>query len=291
MLNFTRKPAAAGLFAAILGLGLAMATPAGAAVPDNAAVPTTDTAPAAAQSPAKYAPKGMPGLAPSRNLALSYLYGGVRQNAATDGVAATFTVARPELATGDFHTLAELAAQSADGRQIVEVGWTVDRAVNNGSTNPHLFVFHWVNGNPTCYNTCGFVLNGNPAIRPGSALPVNTQQTLRILFFQGNWWIGYNSTWIGHFPGTNWGGGFTRTGLVQLFGEVAANSFSPCTDMGNGNPAANAAAARIAAITYTNGPAVSLGLIQTHPALYTAVTAGANGARHGGPGTGVCPAR
>lgn len=46
--------------------------------------------------------------------------------------------------------------QSEDGRHIVEVGWTVDRELN-GDAQPHLFVYHWVDGQATCYNGCGFV--------------------------------------------------------------------------------------------------------------------------------------
>lgn len=80
--------------------------------------------------------------------ATSFLYGDAAQFAATDGLFATATIAQPALATGDSHSLAELAAQSADGRQIVEVGWTVDRGVN-GDSLPHLFVFHWVDGVPS----------------------------------------------------------------------------------------------------------------------------------------------
>ena len=43
--------------------------------------------------------------------------------------------AKPALATSDYHSLAELAVQSADGNHIVEVGWNVDRVVN-GDDDP-----------------------------------------------------------------------------------------------------------------------------------------------------------
>jgi hypothetical protein len=52
---------------------------------------------------------------------------------------ANVTVARPELAKVDSHSLAELAAESADARNIVEVGWTVDRSLFKDVTHPNLY--------------------------------------------------------------------------------------------------------------------------------------------------------
>ena len=55
-----------------------------------------------------------------------------------------------------------------------------------------------------------------------------------IEYYQGNWWYSYNGTWFGYLPGSVWSGGFVQSGLVQEFGEIAAGSTQPCTDMGNG---------------------------------------------------------
>jgi hypothetical protein len=244
----------------------------------DAAVPTAPV----------YAPKGAPpgagGVAPAAEI---YKYAGVRQYAVTTGMSALVTVARPELWAGDFHTLAELAAQSADRQQIVEIGWTVDRGVNRDDS-PHLFVFRWVNGSPGCYNGCGFVRNTAARARPGMLLNENIQPLFTISFQAGNWWLGYQSEWIGHFPGSLWGGGFTQTGLVQLFGEVDATGKTTCTDMGNGEPASQANSASIIAITYQNGPGVSLSTVETHPAAYTVRRVGSTSAHFGGPGHGTC---
>src|SRR4029453_8268692 len=54
-----------------------------------------------------------------------YSYGVGRQTVEADGVAAAVTIGRPKLDQNDWHSLAELAVQSADGQQVVEVGWTV----------------------------------------------------------------------------------------------------------------------------------------------------------------------
>lgn len=76
-----------------------------------------------------------------------YHYAGAYQYVTTSGVAAYLDQPQPCLATSDNHSLAEISVQSADGRQIVEVGWTVDRELN-GDAQPHLFVYHWVDRSP-----------------------------------------------------------------------------------------------------------------------------------------------
>jgi hypothetical protein len=203
------------------------------------------------------------------------------QAAETDGTWANLTIAKPELADGDFHTLAELAVQSADGQQIVEVGWHVDRAVN-GDSDPHLFVFHWKNREPGCYNGCGFTMYSK-TVKPGDTLPVGTQKRFGIQHSGGVWWIAYDSEWIGYFPDTLWEGKYTRGGLVQWFGEVAAASEKPCTDMGNGAPADKDTAARIGTISFTNGPDVKISTRATSD-LYSVVALSDRTFRYGGAG-------
>jgi len=213
--------------------------------------------------------------------ATTYFYSGSFQFAAADGMFANMTVAQPFLSGADSHTLAELAAQSADGRQIVEVGWTVDRALN-GDLNPRLFVFHWVDGVPTCYNGCGFI-QFSSAIRPGAWLG-NGVHSFTIQHFQGNWWIRLNSEWIGFFPDSLWGSRYTRTGLHQWFGEVAAFSGAPCTDMGNGLFSSSASAASISGMSNINGPAVSKSTNVTNANFYSGLSTGLTSMRFGGPG-------
>jgi hypothetical protein len=212
--------------------------------------------------------------------AATYFYASSYQFAVADGLFANATVAQPALGT-DSHTLFELAAQSADGQQIVEVGWTVDRGLN-GDLNPRLFVFHWVDRIPSCYNGCGFV-QYSATIRPGAWLG-NGTHSFTIQHYQGNWWIRLNSEWIGYYPDTLWGGRYTRTGLHQWFGEVAANSGSPCADMGNGLFASSLSAASVSGMSNINGPAVSKSSTVTNASFYSLVSTGSNSMRFGGPG-------
>ncbi|TCO54879.1 neprosin family prolyl endopeptidase [Actinocrispum wychmicini] len=239
------------------------------------------TAVPAAASTGHYGPKGNPNLVHANGIdALTFIYGYAAQSATADGSSATMTVAQPTLAAADFHSLAEIAAESADGQQIVEVGWNVDRGLN-GDAAPHLFVFHWVNGTATCYNGCGFVPVGPPMA--GMTVPTGNAQ-FAIQHFQGNWWLGYNNTWFGYFPDSLWNGTYTKVGLTQWFGEVAANSASPCTDMGNGLFASSVSAATISGIGFFNGPAVNFSANATNPALYTVNKTDSTTMRFGGPG-------
>jgi hypothetical protein len=178
-----------------------------------------------------------------------------------DGLYATLTINKPSLAPGDAHSLAELALQSEDGNQIVEIGWTVDPEVNKYTehpSDPHLFVYHWVNHdeNSGCYNGCGFIPYVNKSnITAGAALSSDTTSNFGIKHFQGAWWLGFASEWIGAFPDALWavqGVTFTQSGLMQAFGEVNASSATPCTDMGNGILPTSSAGAYFSNVAYVD---------------------------------------
>ncbi|BBH65803.1 hypothetical protein ACTI_24880 [Actinoplanes sp. OR16] len=212
---------------------------------------------------------------------VNYLYSVGTQAAVSDGAYANLTISKPKLDKEDYHSLAELAVQSADGRQIVEVGWTVDRLVN-GDDDPHLFVYHWVDRKTTCYNTCGWV-QYSKNITPGDVLAQDKTARFGIQFFNDAWWVAFDSEWVGYFPGKIWGDKFTKTGLVQVFGEVAAASPTPCTEMGNGVGAGDTAAARVGSVSYLNGPAVDMSVRATSE-VYAVNRLSARTFRYGGPG-------
>ncbi len=149
------------------------------------------------------------------------------------GASISMTQAHPKVGAKDYHSLAELAVESADGQQIVEIGWLVAPAIN-GDSLTHLFVYHWVNGEGSCYNGCGFVPTSTK-YTAGGLVKVNTVGTYSIQFSNNNWVLTYNGTELGYFPESLWGGSFTSVSLVQAFGEVASSSSTkPLTQMGNG---------------------------------------------------------
>jgi hypothetical protein len=219
---------------------------------------------------------------------VNYFYAVGSQVASSDGAYANMAIGKPVLAKEDYHTLTEISVQSADGQQIVEVGWTVDRTVN-GDDDPHLFVYHWVDRQQSCYNACGWVPYGKSGT-PGDTLPINVSKRFGILHANGAWWIAYDTDWIGYFPDGLWDGNYTRSGVQQFFGEVASSSSKPCSEMGNGLDAnKETGAARIGSITQLNGPDASvsvrtLGPDPKTPSPYPAVALSARTFRFGGPG-------
>jgi Neprosin len=229
-----------------------------------------------------------------------YLYATAiaRTLAVADGARGYFTIAKPVVAAGG-HSLAEIAVESPDEHQVVEIGWTVDRGLN-GDDDPHLFVYHWINGQGTCYNGCGYVpisVPGLPTYAAGMKLPVSSTPVEFAIYHHGTGWlVGYNNHWIGSFPDSEWTNPtFKVTGKVQWFGEVntpTANP-TPCTQMGNGEPASSATAARVEKIGFWGGGG-PVGDFETNPDLYSGdvlyspgpggIGFGPSGFRFGGPG-------
>jgi hypothetical protein len=216
-----------------------------------------------------------------------YHYAGAYQYVEAEGTYANLVVGKPRLENEDFHTLAEIAVQSADAKQIVEVGWTVDRGVNEGSEEPHLFVYHWVDGKESCYNGCGFVPYSKTAV-PGGKLPTGVSKRFGIQHFNGAWWIAYDTEWVGYFPDSLWTKTpFTQSGLIQWFGEVAASSSDPCTQMGAGTTPEDPAAARVGSIALLGGPQVAVTMdaknLDETPAKYTVDQRSSRTFGYGGP--------
>lgn len=158
------------------------------------------------------------------------------------GISGNLTINQPTLANEDFHTLAEITAE-LDGN-IVEVGWTVSHSSEGQGPIPSLFVFHWVNGQGTCYNECGFIPLPGAKYYPGMALSnfVSTSVEFRLQFMiidndKEGWWVWFDDEWIGYFPSSLWteaGFNFSSANVLQWFGEVCASSVETTTQMGNG---------------------------------------------------------
>lgn len=239
-----------------------------------------------------------------------YRYAGMTQNIAAGtgilGAQATFYMGKPFLDTRDAHSLSEIAVQQQSSlsttRDIVEVGMNVDRTVNAGSTNTHLFVYHWVDGAMTCYNGCGFVDWGPNPVNAGANVTAlgwtnaNASVAKQLSLFYDNqagcagcgYWWAFADDWIGYYPETVFAtsGNPTQTfsntaDTVQMFGEVTAldesttnpdTSVDPkCTDMGTGAWAAhttvqspNAARIANAEYHYAGGAAGALPVMFTY---------------------------
>jgi hypothetical protein len=94
----------------------------------------------------------------------------------------------------------------------------------------------------------GFVSRKGAVVRPGSPItPVSTpggtvyEVRLQIRNLNGDWWLAYNGTWIGHFPATLFDGKMRSEACeVHYYGEVYDPSpeFWALTDMGSSQFAA-----------------------------------------------------
>lgn len=234
-----------------------------------------------------YGPKGSPGKdlagAPGeRGAAFHYVDGSVA--AVADGASVRINQAQPVIGPA-YHSLVELAVESPDSRQIVEVGWTVDRALD-GDDLPHLFVFHWVDGAPTCYNGCGFV-QLSATVHPGEKVTAGTSQAYEIRQSGGDWWVGYGGTLFGYFPDTLWNGTYTEAGLSQVFGEVATDGPRSCTMMGDGVFGAKPGSTAVSQFALINPrvPVPALVPLVTDPLFYNQGKLSDTSFQLGGPGT------
>ena len=268
-------------FALTLGLGLS-AEQASVAAPKSTIATTPDGKAfrAAANKPkGVQGRKGMPAAPGTFSTLVTcdgvgtkacYLYNkGVQSGISKNGVQGNFTIGGHSgaLSGSDYHTLGEIAVQSSDSQQIVELGWLVDPDINKtggvGVTNPRPFIYHWVNGVGACYNGCGYVPNTAVTTQPGvTNLTPDTIVNLGIYHddAQHVWWFKWGSEWMGYLPDTRWTGAspsvsFTRMGLVQLFGEIASPVSKPCSDMGSGitpSSTVTTGASRISSVSYYN---------------------------------------
>jgi hypothetical protein len=218
----------------------------------------------------------------------SFYYAGARQFATATGVSANLTQMQPTVPSqpeAENHSLMELAVLSSDGKQIVEVGWVVDKTMN-GDELPHLFVYHWVNGQTSCYNACGFV-QASTSVFPGQSVAVGSTGTYSIQYANNAWNILYNGNNVGNFPGSIWGNTFTSFGFVEAFGEVAlsTSAATECIQMGNGLAGPNPGSAKVSnfKLSGSNVPE-ALSPYYTSPSTYSYGAASATGVSIGGPG-------
>jgi hypothetical protein len=229
-----------------------------------------------------------------------YFYAAGQQQPAvppTDSISAAMNVGNPWVSAYDWHTLTEMAWQNTSGTNNVELGVTRD-LTTFGDTKPRIFAYSWINGVGQGYNT-NFVNYSGRTYTVGDDLTadVGTEQLFGISQTATAYWLSYKNTWLGYYLKTNWSGySPSQTppngGKLQFFGEVAAGSTTPCTDMG-GAPAPLATSTvgtRIASVTYTGTPTPTtenLSMFTSNSAWYNAALIGSStrSLRYGGPGS------
>jgi hypothetical protein len=116
---------------------------------------------------------------------------------------------------------------SGAATQTEEVGWVVYPAMFNDE-RVHFFIFSTPNDYSTgCWNnTCGdFVqvadsgLLGNYFNTVSSTNGTQYEFSAEYYLYQGNWWLSYQGTWIGYYPGSMYNGGQnTKNAQLMEFG-------------------------------------------------------------------------
>ncbi|HJQ37989.1 MAG TPA: neprosin family prolyl endopeptidase [Thermoanaerobaculia bacterium] len=222
-----------------------------------------------------------------------YYYGPAAFHVTADGGGMTMRIQKPAF-SGDGHSLDEIAVQGGSGNgNIIELGWNVSPFQYAGDSNPHLFVFHWIDDKPTCYDGCGWVQYSKTYF-PGMSLSALIGKSVYVgyVIYNGNWWAWFDNQWLGYFPGSEWSGTYTKSNLIQWFGEVATNNGTPPkVQMGNGLFPSNASAAVNRTLCDVDAAAwvcwvrdkQSLG--PTYPPYYDINRTGFGETRYGGPGT------
>ncbi len=223
-----------------------------------------------------------------------YYYGSAAYTRDADGGGMTMTIERPvyDGSGGSGHSLDEIAVQGGTGNgNIIELGWNVSTS-QYGNANPHLFVFHWMDWSPTCYDACNWQ-QYSATYFPGMDLGSLVGRSVYIgyVYYEGNWWAWFDNQWLGYYPGSEWSGDYTRNSLIQWFGEVStANGVPPHTDMGNGLFPSNTSAARNATLCDVNASDWVCWYRDqqvwgaTYPSYYDIDRSGFGETRWGGPG-------
>lgn len=162
------------------------------------------------------------------NACFYYASSGVQKS--DDGGGMTISVDSPAYINpgAQGHTLNEISVQGGPKNgDIVELGWLISTD-QNGDSDPHIFVFHWINWNGTCYDACGWQ-QFSSKYYPGQNVSALKGREVYVgyVFYQGNWWAWFDNQWLGYFPGSLWQNGYTKVTLIQWFGEVATSSSAP----------------------------------------------------------------
>ena len=236
-------------------------------------------------------PPDPPGCNGTSSFGSCYYYGPALYRRPADGGGMTMRIERPDF-SGHGHTLDELAVQGGAGDgNIIELGWNLSTS-QYPDADPHLFVFHWIGWGPTCYDTCGWQ-QYSATYFPGMNLAALVGRDVYIgyVFYQGNWWGWFDNQWLGYFPGSEWAGAYTRSALIQWFGEVSTdNGIPPNVEMGNGRFPTDPNAAVNATLCDVDAPAwvcwyrdlQSLG--PNYPPYYDIRRTAFGETRYGGPG-------
>ena len=215
--------------------------------------------------------------------------GQARDNLSGYGAAATISIHdRPLHAACDMVT-AEVSVVAGNNMSVVEIGWR-----RFWDPYPKLLIGHWRGG--AFRDDAGFVYT-HPTYRNNMSIASMVGSSRRFLIrqYQGNWWVWFDSAWVGYFPGSLWSYQFPRGDVHHWYGEVqsAWNSVPPRTDMGSGFPASDGRAATMTGMCTVDSAgscqvrtAPTPWIRETNRSYYTLQRTSSASIRYGGSGGG-----
>lgn len=231
-------------------------------------------------------------------------YGRISETSDADpayGLSVDITTGKPFTQSGANHSLGEVAVQSADQQDIVEIGWIVNTA-RRADGNPTLFAYHWIDGVPQGYET-GFVDYAPNPVNLVAGLPKPVNKNFTVSSTSTHFWVGYDGSWVAYLDKTRFGAdefglASDQVALGQAFFEVYADGAGeehPCDDMGTGwdsDPFVSGTASvfnfawigSVTAVNVTGGIATNPGGITGDSNAYHFATTSANSGRGSGPG-------
>jgi len=129
-------------------------------------------------------------------------------------------------------------------------------------------------------------------IKPGDTLANGVAKKFGFQYSSGAWWVAFDTEWVGYFPEKLWldkgVSAFATSGVVQVYGEVASPTATPCaTQMGNGLSSTDTSAALVGSVQFLNGPTVGLD-VTSSTSLYTVAALSGRTFRYGGTAP-ACP--
>jgi hypothetical protein len=162
--------------------------------------------------------------------------GGVQadnNNFSAAGVSVDFKQGNPTCADGCGHSIVEIMAADATGKNTIEYGWGV--AAN--AAQPTLGIGLWANGQPL--DALANFVRASTKVKIGQTVTVGATGTYGISFDSASqeWQLFYNGTEVGYFPQSIWssrGTSYTAVGWDEIFGEVVQPALTVAhMEMGN----------------------------------------------------------
>ena len=162
---------------------------------------------------------------------------------------------------------------SLNSQNVITLGWVV------GGNSPNTIYFY-----AGATNT-GYVQYSNTIYPLMTLSESSTPIAYGTEYWQGNWWLWYDTQWFGYFPASGWDyGSFTQSNYTYWEGFVYSTSNTPCTAMGNGIRGRYPGSAQFTNMYFINGTLANGTPYASNPNFYDYGNVTGHSFKYGGPG-------